>query len=298
MGQDNAFDYATAFSRNLGWVTAEEQSLLRRKRVAIAGLGGVGGLHLLTLARLGVGGFNLAEFDRFELGNFNRQAGATLVNIGRPKLAVLIEMARDINPELDLRAFPEGVTPDNVEEFLRGAQVYVDGLDFFAFQARMFTFGACARLGVPATTAAPLGMGVALLNFLPSRMSFEQYFGFEGQPESEQVLRFLLGLSPAMLQRSYLVDPAQVNLAERRGPSTIIACQLCAGVAAAETLKILLGRGPIVAAPWGLHFDAYRCRYRRTWRPGGYRNPLARLARAVARRQLRGWAGEAARASP
>ena len=286
MSQGGSFDYSTAFSRNLGWVSAEEQARLRAKRVAIAGLGGVGGFHLLTLARLGIGAFNLAESDRFELANFNRQVGATLSTIGRPKLDVMLEMARAINPELDLRRFPNGVTRENVDEFLRGTDVYVYGLDFFAFEARSITFGACARLGVPATTAAPLGMGVALLNFLPGRMTFEQYFGFEGQPESEQALRFLLGLSPAMLQRSYLADPSRVNFAEQRGPSTIIACQLCAGVAAAEALKILLRRGRVLAAPWGLQFDAYRSRCKRTWRPGGYRNPLQRVALAIGRRQL------------
>lgn len=281
-----SFDYATAFSRNLGWVSAEEQARLRTKRVAIAGLGGVGGFHLLALARLGVGAFNLAEPDHFELANFNRQAGALLSTLGRPKLEVMAEMAREINPGLDLQLFPDGVTRQNVEAFLRGSDVYVDGLDFYAPEARSITFAACARLNVPATTAAPLGMGVALLNFLPGRMTFEEYFGFEGQPPAEQALRFLIGLAPAMLQRTYLVDRSYVNFAEQRGPSTIIACQLCAGVAAAETLKILLKRGPLLAAPWGLHFDAYRYRYKRTWRPWGYRNPIQRLARTLARRQL------------
>jgi len=292
------FDYTTAFSRNLGWVTSEEQARLRSKRVAIAGLGGVGGFHLLTLARLGIGAFSLAESDRFELANFNRQVGATLSSIGRPKLDVMVEMARAINPELDIRRFPNGVVRENVDEFLRDADVYVDGLDFFAFEARSITFGACARLGVPATTAAPLGMGVALLNFLPGRMTFEEYFGFEGQPESERALRFMLGLSPAMLQRSYLVDRSRVNLAQQRGPSTVMACQLCAGVAAVESQKILLGRGPLLAVPWGLHFDAYRHLYKRTWRPGGYRNPVQWLARAVARRQLRDWEAQARRTGP
>lgn len=283
------FDYATAFARNIGWVTAEEQARLRHMRVAIAGLGGVGGFHLLTLARLGIGAFTLAESDHFGLVNFNRQAGASIPHLGRPKLDVMIEMARGINPELDLRHFPGGVTRDNADEFLRDANIYVDGLDFFAFDARSTTFAACARLGVPATTAAPLGMGVAVLNFLPGRMSFEEYFGFEGQSESEQALRFLLGLSPAMLQRKYVVDRSQVNFAERRGPSTVMACELCAGVAGVETLKILLGRGPVQAAPRGLHFDPYRLRYKRTWRPWGYRNPVQRIARAVAQRQLRRW---------
>jgi len=287
MNRNLDFDYASAFARNLGWLTRDEQAKLRGKRVAIAGLGGVGGSHLLALARLGIGGFNLAESDRFELGNFNRQVGATCTTIGRAKLEVLVEMARNINPELSFRNFPDGVSASNVDEFLKGVDVYVDGLDFFAFEARTVTFGACARLGVPATTAAPLGMGVALLNFLPGKMTFEQYFGFDGQSDTERALRFLLGLSPAMLQRSYLVDRTQVSFAQQRGPSTVIACELCAGVATAEVLKILLQRGPVFAAPWGLHFDAYRYVYKRTWRPMGYRNPLQRIAQAIARRQLR-----------
>jgi molybdopterin/thiamine biosynthesis adenylyltransferase len=282
----DSFDYFEAFSRNIGWITADEQARLRGKRVAIAGLGGVGGLHLVTLARLGIGAFNVAEFDRFELQNFNRQNGASVSTLGRSKLDVVVEMAKDINPALDIRMFPEGVTDANVEEFLRGVDVYVDGLDFFAFEARSLTFGACSTLSVPATTAAPLGMGVAVLNFLPGRMTFEEYFGFEGQSDDEKALRFLLGLSPAMLQRTYLADRSAVNLAEKRGPSTAVACQLCAGVAASETLKLVLGRGPIVAAPRGLHFDAYRNVFKRTWRPGGYRNPLLHAARLIARRQL------------
>jgi tRNA A37 threonylcarbamoyladenosine dehydratase len=60
-------DYATAFSRNLGWTTEWEQQALRARRVAIAGLGGVGGAHLLALARLGIGGFHIADLDRFDL---------------------------------------------------------------------------------------------------------------------------------------------------------------------------------------------------------------------------------------
>lgn len=281
-----AFDYDTAFCRNIGWLTRAEQQKLRRTRVAIAGLGGVGGFHLLALARLGIGAFSLAEFDRFDLPNFNRQAGATMSTRQRPKLDVLAEMARDINPELDLRVFPEGVQPGNVDDFLQNADVYVDGLDFFAFDARRMTFAACARLRVPATTAAPIGMGVALLNFLPGGMSFEDYFRLDDGPREEWPLRFLVGLAPAALQRTYLVDPATVKLREGGGPSTVIACQLCAGVAAAESLKLVLRRGPLSAAPRGLHFDAYRYLYRKTWRPGGNANPLQKIVLRLLARQL------------
>lgn len=275
-----------AFSRNIGWLTADEQHMLGAKRVAIAGLGGVGGSHLLTLTRLGIGAFNIADFDCFELANFNRQAGAALSSIGRAKIDVLSEMALDINPELDLKLFSDGVGIEDVDRFLDGADIYVDGLDFFSLDVRRAVFSACERAGIPAVTAAPLGMGVALLCFLPGEMTFEEYFRLESWPEEEQYLRFLLGLSPAMIQRAYVVDPTAVDLARRRGPSTPMACELCAGTAATQVLKLLLKRGKVLGVPWGLHFDAYRNKLVTTWRPWGNRNPIQRMALAIARRQL------------
>jgi molybdopterin/thiamine biosynthesis adenylyltransferase len=281
------FDYTAAFSRNIGWVTRQEQERLRDKRVAIAGLGGVGGYHLLALARLGVAKFNVADFDAFDLANFNRQVGATISTLGRRKLDVLVDMVKDINPEAEMRTFSDGINRENLSTFLDDVDLYVDGLDFFAFEARSATFAQCAKSRVPAVTAAPLGMGVALLNFLPGSMTFEDYFRLEGLSESEQALRFLLGLSPALLQRGYLVDASRVDFSTHRGPSTVMACNLCAGVAATEALKILLKRGPVLAAPRGMQFDAYRGKLVRTWRPWGNRNPLQRISLAVARRLLR-----------
>lgn len=281
------FEYGAAFSRNIGWVTEAEQTRLRSAHVAIGGLGGVGGVHLLTLARLGVGKFSIADFDVFDIVNFNRQVGATVSSLGRPKLDVLTEMVRDINPEIELRSFPDGIQRESVDNFLNGVDVYVDGLDFFAFDARRMTFSACERKGIPVVTAAPLGMGTALLVFGPGGMSFEDYFGFEGcRDELEMAIRFLVGLSPAMLQRSYVADMSRVDLRNRKGPSSIAACQLCAGVAAVETLKLLLGRKGVRLAPWASQFDAYRMSHTNTWRPGGYRNPLQQLMRLLVSRLL------------
>ncbi|CAG1001257.1 Sulfur carrier protein ThiS adenylyltransferase [Methylophilaceae bacterium] len=289
-----AFSYHQAFSRNVGWVTPQEQEILRNKRVAIAGMGGVGGVHLLTLARLGIGAFHIADFDVFDIVNFNRQIGATVSTLGQPKADVLASMAKDINPELDIRIFPDGVNQNNLSDFFTNIDLYVDGLDFFAFSARQATFAACARLGIPAITAAPLGMGTALLNFLPGGMTFEQYFQWGDLPEEEKALRFLLGLAPAGLHASYLVDPSAINLKERRGPSTIMGCQLCAGAAATEALKILLSRGRVLAAPHGIHFDAYRNKLVHTWRPGGNGNPIQRLGLSIARKRLNSGTGSAA----
>lgn len=282
-----AFNYDLAFSRNIGWVTVEEQRKLSQKRVAIAGMGGVGGSHLLTLARLGVGAFNIADFDQFEVANFNRQAGANISTVGKPKVEVLADQARQINPDADIQIFPQGVSEDNLSSFLGGTDLYLDGLDFFELAIRRKVFAFCSQHRVPATTVAPIGMSAALLNFLPGQMSFEDYFCLEGVSREEQYLRFLLGLAPRFLQRGYLVDPTTINLAERRGPSTAIACELCAGVAAAQVLKILLNRGPVLAAPWGLQFDAYENRMVKTWRPLGNRNVLQKIAIRKAKEQMK-----------
>lgn len=271
------FDYDRAFSRNIGWVTREEHRRLRSKRVAIAGLGGVGGEHLVTLSRLGIQKFHISDFDDFDVHNMNRQAGAFMSSMGQPKLSVMERMARDINPEAEIVSFPEGVKEDNLDRFLDGVDLYVDGLDFFVLGIRRKVFAACRAKGIPAITAAPLGMGMSFLYFDPKGMSFEDYFQLEGQPEFEQYARFAAGLSPAMLNRHYLVSPEAVNLAEKRGPSTGMAIKLCAGFLGTSALKLLLGRGELPAAPWSLHFDAYQLKFKRCWRPGGNRNPLQRL---------------------
>jgi len=280
------FDRDEAFSRNIGWITREEHHALAHKTVAIAGMGGVGGVHLTNLIRLGVGSFRIADFDRFELANLNRQAGATMSNLGREKVEVMKEIALDLNPELEIRTFSEGVTRSNVDDFLDGADVYLDGIDFFAIDARRLLFGVCAEKGIPGVTAAPLGMGVSLMNFMPGKMTFERYFRLKGRPRIEQLIRFLVGLTPAHLHSPYLVDPDTISFEEERGPSTPMAVSMCAGMAVTEALKIMLGRGKVYAAPHGLHFDAYRNKFVHTWRPGGNANPLHRLMLAVAIRKF------------
>ena len=280
------FDYSDAFSRNIGWVTPQEQEILRQKTVAIAGCGGVGGYHALTLARLGIGSLRLSDLDEFEVANFNRQIGATMSTVGKEKVEVIANMALDINPELDIQTFPNGVSDENGAQFLEGVDVYVDGLDYFAVSARRMIFDRCEKMRIPAVTAAPLGIGAAVLSFLPGNMTFEEYFRLDGAREQEQLIRFLLGLSPRMLQRGYLVWPQAVDFANGKGPSTGMACAICAGMASTEVLKIVLNRGKVICAPYGVQFDAYRSKFVKTWRPGGNRNPIQRIAIAIAKKQL------------
>ncbi|KZN47401.1 ThiF family adenylyltransferase [Pseudoalteromonas luteoviolacea] len=282
------FDYDLAFSRNIGWITQTEQHVLQNKRIAIAGMGGVGGGHLLALTRLGITKFSLADFDEFNCENTNRQIGASTSTYGKKKLETMIDMAKDINPEIDIRAFHEGVTKDNVDAFLQGCDCYVDALDFFVLDIRRLVFSRCEVGKIPATTAAPIGLGTAYINFLPDKMSFDEYFDFKDDSESEQYLKFYLGLTPSNLQRHALVDATQVDLANKKGPSNVAGCQLAAGVVVAQVAKILLDRGTIVCAPYSLHFDAFSNKLNKVWRPFGNKNPIQKLAFKLAKKQFNG----------
>jgi hypothetical protein len=280
------FSYADAFDRNLGWFTASEQQALKDKTVAIAGMGGVGGVHLLTLARLGIAKFRIADLDSFEIANFNRQVGAMMSTLDQPKVEVLARMAKDINPQAQIEQFPQGVTPQNLDAFLAGVDLFIDGYDFFVLDIRRTTFARCRELGIPAMTAAPVGMGVAFLLFTRDGMSFEEYFRFEGQSELRQYINFLLGLTPSGMHRAYLVDPSRLDIARRKAPSTMIGVELCAAFTGAQAVKHLLGRGEVRPAPFHYHFDAYLNKFQAGMRRGN-NGLLQRLKGNAAERMLR-----------
>ncbi|NMG67225.1 ThiF family adenylyltransferase [Azoarcus indigens] len=277
MPEQNQFDYNVAFSRNIGWFTEKEQAYLRQCRVAVGGLGGVGGSHLITLARLGIGKFTITDLDTFDWPNLNRQAGASCSTMGLPKLDVMARQVLDINPEADLKLMPNGLSLDNIDDFLDGVDLYMDSLDIFALDIRRKVFARCRERGIPAVTAAPMGMGTAMLAFHPQGMSFEDYFALDGFAFEDQILKFIVGVSPSMQQRHYLLERGSVNLFKKKVPSTAIGIELAAGVACSNAIKLILKRGDVIVAPRGLHFDAYRNTMIRTWRPFGNRNPMQRF---------------------
>jgi hypothetical protein len=285
-GADNGWTYDEAFARHRGLLARAEQARIRQCRVAIAGMGGVGGIHLITLARLGIGAFTVADPDRFEVANFNRQYGANLRTLGQNKAVVMAEGVRSINPEVNVQVFAEAITPANVDSFLDGADIYVDGIDFFALETRRLLFREARRRGIWAVTAGPIGFSTAWLSFSPTGMSFEEYFDFDRcKDRLDRLISFVVGLAPAATHRGYM-DLSQVDTQSGRGPSAALACQLCSGVATADILKILLGRGPVRPAPWYHQFDAYRMKLSGGYLRWGNRHPWQRVKRWLARKQL------------
>jgi molybdopterin/thiamine biosynthesis adenylyltransferase len=281
--------FERAFSRNIGLVSSLEQQRLARACVAIPGVGGVGGWHAITLARHGVGRFRIADFDTFTASNLNRQAGAFVSTMGLSKVDVLRDTLLDINPDADVTVFREPIGPANVDAFLDGADVVLDGIDFFALDARRTVFEAARRRSLWALTAGPLGFGAAILAFAPESergMTFERYFDFEScASPGERLVAFAAGLAPAALHAPYM-DLSRVDFREKHGPSAALACELCASALSMETLRLLLGWGTPLPAPAFQQLDLAT----RVWARGtlhwGNRGPLQRLKRAWLTRTL------------
>lgn len=266
-----------AFDRNLGLLTEEEQLILASKTVAIAGLGGVGGSHLLTLVRMGVQNFHIADMDHFELVNMNRQAGATMSTLGQEKTKVMEKMALDINPDCKITVFSTGVTDDNLDTFLDDVDVFIDGFDAFVLDIRAKTFEACRAKGIPAITAGPIGLSAAYLVFDPKGMSFEDYFQFKGKSDLQKSIHLIVGVAPSLTQKDHIIDYRYVDFKNKKGPSLVPSCMACSAVVGSEVLKLLLNRGKIHYAPWAMQFDMYKNRYHKIYNWYGNRNPINKI---------------------
>ena len=270
-----------AFSRNLGLIAEDEQKLLATARIAVAGAGGVGGLHILTLARLGIGNFRIADFDTFDAVNINRQFGAMISTIGKHKAEVIAAMGRDINPYAEVDVFPDGVTLENLDDFLADVQVYVDGIDFFEIEIRRAVFKRCRELGIYALTAAPLGFGATLQVFAPGGMSFDDYFGISDKLSyMEKIAAFAAGLAPRPYHIKYL-DLSRVSMVRKTGPAVSPACTLASSLVATETVKIITGKGVVRPVPHYLQFDMLRNKFKSGYLLWGGKNPLQILMRKM-----------------
>ena len=105
------------FSRTRLLLGQEGMDKLAKARVAVFGVGGVGGYAVEALARSGVGALDLIDNDKVCLTNINRQIIATHKSIGQYKVDVAEERIKDINPDCVVRTFKTFYMPDTSDQF-------------------------------------------------------------------------------------------------------------------------------------------------------------------------------------
>ena len=155
----------------------ESLDVLQQALVAIAGLGGVGGAAFLTLVRCGVKHFRLAENGMLDPPDMNRQWGALGSTMGRKKLDVYVEWARQINPEIELELYDRGIQVDNIEEFISGADVYLGVIDVEVGQElKELSNQLCRQKGIPIFTAGVISFGALMVNQGPDGMTMDEFW--------------------------------------------------------------------------------------------------------------------------
>ena len=136
------------FSRTRMVLGTEKMERLKRARVAVFGLGGVGGYVVEALVRSGVGTLDLIDNDAISLTNLNRQILALHSTIGEQKTELAARRARDINPDIVLHTWPVFVTSENVKDCPIGEYDYiVDAID--TVSAKLALIESALEKGVP-----------------------------------------------------------------------------------------------------------------------------------------------------
>ena len=154
---------AEQFSRTELLLGEEAMEILKNARVAVFGIGGVGGYVTEALARSGVGAFDLTDKDRVCLSNLNRQIIATHKSIGKYKTEVMRERILDINPEAEVRTHECFYLPETKGEFDFSSYSYVvDAVD--TVTAKLSLAEEAKAAGVPIISS--MGAGNKLNPFL------------------------------------------------------------------------------------------------------------------------------------
>ncbi|HHY09480.1 MAG TPA: tRNA threonylcarbamoyladenosine dehydratase [Firmicutes bacterium] len=144
------------FARTEMVIGAANLARLRKSSVAVFGIGGVGGYAAEALARSGIGSLHLIDHDIVSLSNLNRQIIALESTLGRPKVAVMAERIKDINPNCEVYCYEEFYSPESGAHLLALPVDYVaDCIDSVAAKAALIAN--CQKMGLPIIVS--LGMG-------------------------------------------------------------------------------------------------------------------------------------------
>ncbi|MGY4101982.1 ThiF family adenylyltransferase [Nocardia sp. R16R-3T] len=257
------FDYNIAFQRIGGLLEDGDRDAIRRTSIGIAGLGGCGSNHLLALVRMGFEKFSVADPDRFEMANFNRQAGATMPNLGRSKVDVMVEMALDINPRCVITRFDDGLSDQNVESFAASVDIGINAIDWFRVDLYE-QFHDCLRAqGKPSLVGGvPLSFGASISVISPATPSFSEVFGFvDGDTQAARLTKFVSKIASCGFAADYLapgVNSIEDPVENTRIASVSPGLYLATALTCTEVFAVVTGRRSPTYAPDVLQVDLVR----------------------------------------
>lgn len=238
--------------RNRGIVPLHVEAKTANMTVAIAGVGGVGGLTAVMLVRqLKLKSLKLGDFDVFDYSNLNRQHGARHSTIGKSKLGEVAAECRDIDPELEVLEYHEGITPQNLEQFLDGADLLLNAVDYTKPEVFLALTRRAAERKIPVIVGAEVAYGARVVWFKPGSMSYGEYFGLkEGQElDLSRLIMRIPGYGDLRALKAVLAKTIPA-------PAIATGGLITAGLLVTWIEGILSSFKPPKPAPYAFYFDA------------------------------------------
>lgn len=246
--------YKERFKRAIGIMNESQLAQIKNTKIAIGGLG-LGGSVFINLVRMGFEQFHVSDPDIYERTNINRQRMAKETTIGVRKDDALIKEALEINPDLRIKSFPEGLDRSNVSAFLDGVDWAIDIVDVFALDAKLALHDEANRRGIPIVSCGAIGFSASVVVFDPSSPTFAQLTGIEpSRPFKENLNRFAEFICPEVPE--YMQEQVEKALrGESYIPFVVPGVEVAAAFVTSEIAKEILGLGAHVRAPRGIHID-------------------------------------------
>lgn len=247
--------YQTLVNRNIGLITEARQERLRTCKVAVFGMGGIGGTTFEVLVRCGIGNFSIVDKDVFEPTNMNRQIFAYPHTMGKMKIDVAAEWASQINPDISVEKF-DSVGEGNISDILKDADVVVMGID--QLKPCIITSRKAREMGIPLVEGWAIPYG-NVRTFTTQTLSLEEAYGLptvgrDVASISDEELKtlgteVLFGLTKIEGIGDFYSEEVRKRVAEGHITSFAPMVWLTAVLMAFEAAKVLMDWGDIALGP-------------------------------------------------
>lgn len=230
------------FSRAELLIGKEALAILKRSKVAVFGIGGVGSFAVEALARAGIGNLVLVDRDVVSLTNINRQLIATWKTLGRPKVEVMKERILEINPEISVTVHQAFYLPDSTPELIQDDYDYiVDAVD--TVTAKIGLVVQAKKMGIPIISSMGAGNKMD-----PTRFRVADIYSTAVDPLAKVMRRELRSRGIDSLKVVYSTEPpmnpmkSEEDSPKKQVPGSISFVPPVAGlIIAGEVVKDLIG---------------------------------------------------------
>lgn len=258
----------TQFERNRGLIPESLQDALWNARVAVAGVGGVGGRLATRLAAVGIGHLVVADLDDFSVTNVNRQEGASFATLGQPKTEVIGSLIHSISPEARLTIFDRGIDADNLGAFVDSTAIVFDATDYTTPGVGLGLAQTARRVGVPMATGVELAFGAYTMWFHPTKgRRYEHFLGIPAETSPDALASGMVAVefrrwiphvpnyvNPGVLQA--------VSSGELAAPAIAPGVDLCSAMLTSLAIELIAGKTSQRPYPHIQHIDVHERRAR------------------------------------